>query len=262
MHSAIVDVAIGLALVYFLMALFVTTVQEALAALLNQRGKTLRDGMQHMLQGGGDVAQARNGREPSYLPASLFSAALLDVLGNAGRWTVPPLARVEQLPDGALKASLRPIAARAAGDWAEFDRQLQGWFDATMERVSGWYKLSVRYWLLGIAAVLAIGLNIDSFAIAKALSIDPILRAEVVARAEVLQRTGARAGDTNDVKARLDEIDKLREARLPIGLAAAVAEWNEQPMAGSARASCSSSYWVAFLPRWRHRSAPRFGSTS
>jgi hypothetical protein len=239
MHSAIVDVAIGLALVYFLMALFVTTVQEALAALLNQRGKTLRDGMLHMLQGGADVAQAllahplvrtqaRKKREPSYLPAPLFSAALLDVLGNAGRWTVPPLARVEQLPDGALKASLRPIAARAAGDWAEFERQLQGWFDATMERVSGWYKLRVRYWLLGIAAVLAIGLNIDSFAIAKALSIDPILRAEVVARAEVLQRTGARAGDTNDVKARLDEIDKLREARLPIGLAAAVAEWNEQ----------------------------------
>lgn len=239
MNNPMVDVAIGLALVYFLMALLVTTMQEALAALLNQRGKTLRAGLLNMLEGGGAVAQsllahplvrsqARQGREPSYLPAPLFSAALLDVLGAAGRWTVPPRALVEQLPDGALKASLRPIAARAAGDWAEFDRLLQGWFDATMERVSGWYKLGVRYWLFAIAAVLALGLNIDSFAVAKALWADPLLRTEVVAQAEAVRQAGAQGGDSKDLKARLEELDRLREARLPIGLGAAVVEWNRQ----------------------------------
>ena len=61
---------------------------------------------------------------------------------------------------------------------------IEGWFDGTMDRVSGWYKRRVQ-WISGVVAVvLVVCLNADTFAVANALARDPVLRAAVTNAAE------------------------------------------------------------------------------
>lgn len=102
-----IDVAIGLAFLYLLLALVVTTTQELLATYLNWRAKNLYAAIESMLQDAKtkakdgknessvvsqlfahpllknlrrDPASTQVGHGPSYIPSLTFAAALLDVL--------------------------------------------------------------------------------------------------------------------------------------------------------------------------------------
>src|SRR3954469_25164155 len=97
--SVILDVAVGLILVYLLLSLIATSVREGIAGMLNTRAKTLHDGMHELL---GDAklvedlynhptinslyrgidyetARAKN-KLPAYIPARSFSVALVDMI--------------------------------------------------------------------------------------------------------------------------------------------------------------------------------------
>jgi hypothetical protein len=105
--SLAIDVAIGLAFLYLLLALVVTTTQELIATYLNWRAKDLYAAIESMLQEAKTEASADKpaasvvsqlfahsllknlrkdpkstqiGHGPSYIPSLTFAAALLDVL--------------------------------------------------------------------------------------------------------------------------------------------------------------------------------------
>ena len=93
-NTAIIDVLVGLSLLYFFLSLIISQVAEMISSMTQWRSNILRQTLQQML--GDDLSKAlyqhplilslchdatpRSLRYPSYIPAHLFAAALLDVL--------------------------------------------------------------------------------------------------------------------------------------------------------------------------------------
>lgn len=83
-----------------------------------------------------------------------------------------------------LATIIRTLAEETAGGIETFRAAIEGWFDAGMERVSGWYKRWTQLWQLGIGLLLAIALDINMVTIATALWNDIPLRTAIVGEAE------------------------------------------------------------------------------
>jgi len=66
-------------------------------------------------------------------------------------------------------------------------KNLEHWFNDTMDRASGWYKRHTQLWLGIVGFVLALVLNVDTIAIATTLWRDPTLRQSVVDQAQNYQ---------------------------------------------------------------------------
>lgn len=183
---------------------------------------------------------------PSYIPASNFALALLDNIMPAGTTNLsgaagggPPSTpgSSREAPTSTLVKSLTPLRnaiiknltasdlqkalislVDAAGDDIDKARaNIENWYNATMDRVAGWYKRRTQAILLCLGFALSIIMNADTIAIYKSLFNDPPLRNSLVAAAEQY----ALSKDTNQTAAPEARIDanakKLYDLRLPIG---------------------------------------------
>lgn len=65
-------------------------------------------------------------------------------------------------------------------DFNEFTRKIEGWYNDTMDRVSGWYKRQTQFILFLLGIVLAIIFNVDTIDITNKLSTDKDARDQVV----------------------------------------------------------------------------------
>jgi hypothetical protein len=73
----------------------------------------------------------------------------------------------------------------AAGDNAQQVREnIEGWFNSTMDRVSGWYRRRTQMWIVVFGFVLAALLNADTIAIFRYLSVNEKAREALVKKAE------------------------------------------------------------------------------
>jgi len=121
---------------------------------------------------------------------------------------------------GALETTLKQTEDAAAATLVQAQHNIEVYFNESMERLSGTYKRRVQTFVLGIALIVSVLLNVDSIAIANSLATNPTLRASVVTMAEGYsppQDTTTTPLAT--VTALRAEIDKLG---LPIG-------WREFP---------------------------------
>lgn len=253
--STVLEAAIGLALVYLLLSLICSAVQEVLAQLLALRSTTLFAGIKTMLtpdlakdlythplintqyrQGWFDRLMGRHGM-PSYIAADTFVATLLDALQakavgsppfsaafTASGAPSPPAgpALVEEtilaIPDDSVRHVLLLLLDSAEGDYEKFKLRLAHWYDDTMDRVSGWYKRKVQLILLVIGLVVTLALGIDTISMSTAMWKEPTLRAEAVAVAQqtVKQTTGGATGSSRSVQ---DLNRQLNALQLPMGWA-------------------------------------------
>jgi len=155
MNSAVLDMAIGMIFIYLLMSLLCSAVQELLSSTFKLRAKNLQQGIDALLNDPNAAFFAHefhlhplidklapSGRSPSYIPASHFSAVVMDILDkNCNEDPFKNItAAVAGLPDGQMKQSLRIMAARCKGESDAFVNELEQWFDHSMDRASGWYK--------------------------------------------------------------------------------------------------------------------------
>lgn len=203
----IVDVAIGLALVYLMLAILVSSVHEMLAMYLQQRGKLLKKGIESLLCGA-TVAKDFDGsllkkiydhpsinilrdgtRLPAYIPSASYAVALADVLVQTGQAAKPLFAglpeAVKSLPEGDLKRSLTVLVDRAGGSPERLKALMEEQFNDVMDRVSGWYKRSSQSVMFVIALVFAVGLNIDTLHLGHEIIQDQNLRNRLIREAEV-----------------------------------------------------------------------------
>jgi hypothetical protein len=79
-----------------------------------------------------------------------------------------------------------------------------------MERASGWYKRKVQAMLLVLAAVVVIGLNVDTVHVGTALWNDAALRTAVAAQASAPQFRGS----PSDAASAIDHVAQLK---VPMG---------------------------------------------
>jgi hypothetical protein len=73
-------------------------------------------------------------------------------------------------------------------------RNIEEWFDDTMDRAGGWYKQHTQIWLGIVGFILALALNVDTTSIAFALWRDPTLRQNVLEQAQKYQMTSTKDG--------------------------------------------------------------------
>ena len=202
----IVDVALGLALLYSVLSLVASVVKEWVSTLLSLRAKNLRKGIETLI--GDDYAQrlyghplvntlAKGKKNPSYIGAETFASALVDLVaqdedGNPVVAMGDEAAKlVDRLGDNsALKPPLRALTHLGAETVDDLRRQVAGWFDEGMNRVSGWYRRQTQLIIFAIGAVVTVSSNASTVHVVQDLWRDDALRYAIA------QEAVAAASDT------------------------------------------------------------------
>jgi hypothetical protein len=81
----------------------------------------------------------------------------------------------------------------SAGDIEKARMFLENWYNATMDRVSGWYRLETQTLIFWLALVTCVILNVNTVVIAQSLYLSPSLRKAVEASSETYYKEKASA---------------------------------------------------------------------
>ena len=256
--SGILEVAVGLAFVYFALSTVASHINERVAGILSWRAKDLTKGIGNLLAEP-NLAQAvcqhpliarlgsKPGRAPSYIPAAAFSLALFDTVcpGPAAADIAQVRHALDQLPDTSARRALLTIVDSSYGDIARARQGVEAWFDSAMQRVSGEYKRRLLWFTLLVAAIVATGVGADTIALAQSLWQEEGLRAGLVAAAQ--SQTSA-----NNQNA----LQMLSSLNLPIGWSAlptTVSDWSLK-VAGllltTLAVSLGAPFWFDFLQQF------------
>jgi len=213
--STALEVAIGMIFVYLLLSLLCSAISEYIESVFNFRAKDLRRGIELLLNDhDADGSPAEKGEDyasklyahglirplyrsanklPSYIPARTFALALWNMAGAGAGGDTTDLAKIkaiiDQVPNDELKQALTTLIDEAQGSFDKARKNIEDWYDGSMDRVSGWYKRRVHRVMLVIGFVAAVAINADTINIGKALIRDPALRSSVVAAAEEAVKT-------------------------------------------------------------------------
>jgi hypothetical protein len=182
---------------------------------------------------------------PAYIPSRTFALAMIDILNQ--RKTMGDHAMVEihaflswhhsQFKDNKATEAMLALASDAHGDLKKFQKNLENWYNAAMDRTSGWYKRYTQTILLMIGLIMAMAFNVDSIRVSKVLWFDRDARQSMVDAASQYMKdhpqppgkvvTEAPAGseksfDANDLKTRLQATTQQFDAvtagaLLPVG---------------------------------------------
>ncbi len=80
----------------------------------------------------------------------------------------------QAIPNDSLRSSVSSLLVTAGDDYEKLLKATDAWFNAQMDRVSGWYRRQTQYVLIGIAALVVIGTGLDSIEVGKHLYATPI----------------------------------------------------------------------------------------
>jgi hypothetical protein len=231
--SQVLEVVIGLTLIYLVLSIGCSGIKEIIAAMFSLRAKTLEKGVRSMLKNGPNdyaallfghpliQATAPEGQKPSYISARMFASALFDVVAPsdpAQPRTIQSLrAGVSQIPDAKLRATLLNMIDSAGGDVDAARLKVEHWFDDTMARVSGWYKRMAQKIIFVAGLILCAAVNADTLMLVKELWSDQALRSAMVAQAgQRAQSTSPSDYVNQDGPSQLQRVaGEIREANAP-----------------------------------------------
>jgi hypothetical protein len=215
-----VDVVIGVALLYLLLTFVASALLEFISAARNWRALMLHDTIRNMLNdskllgvnevyqsplvlalGRGDAAKSwvdllepfgwhlTSGKTPpSYIPATIFSGAVLEGLMNkaAGSFDPSPDGTIDLIrsvlrhpqeakesdqngvaSQDALRSILETTLATQGASIQAVRFAIEKWFNDTMDRTSGWYKRRTQSCLLLIGIAIAFAFNVDTIGIVR-----------------------------------------------------------------------------------------------
>lgn len=249
--SVLLDVTIGLVLMYLLIALFCTAFQEWAAQLLQLRANHLQAAVTALLSGGNTtpspeatavldhplfklLAKTPAGK-PAYVTSENFANALISKLVPAGDLTIASLKAgiAGVVNNQGLTDTLNAIVrqAEAIHPVAKAEDQvrsamcgIQNWFDSSMGHATGWYTRKVRVILLIIAFFMVAATNADSIQVAVKLAGDSQLRARVAALAATTAPVAGTAGEELK-KLQAAAAEQLVKGDMMTGLAALPVGW-------------------------------------
>jgi hypothetical protein len=247
------DVLVGMAFLFFLLATVVSSINEVVQTVLNARARILTRGIKTLL---GDKEAANNffrewridrlakpagfirdrakslpgvadKRRASYIPSRAFALTLLETATRADDDPKPRIGKdlfdeakqtIDTLGIPFVQNSAQAVLTDAERKVDAIRTELERTFDEAMDRASGWYKRYVQWWLVAFAVAVAIGLNVNSFTVAERLWKDDALRAAVVDKADKAAAEDG-SGTTTATTAQdvADNVDEVTQLRLPIG---------------------------------------------
>jgi hypothetical protein len=121
-------------------------------------------------------------------------------------------AAIDLMGDTEVGRALRALAEQAGDSVEKMRKEVEDWFNSSMDRVSGWYKRRTKWIILGLGLILTIFLNVNSITLITTLSQNTTLRSVIVAQAEAFSKApNAMEADFEKNKADLEKLG------LPIG---------------------------------------------
>ena len=216
-NSTVLEWAIGIVFVYMLLAIICTTINEWVASGFGFRAKDLQKAIVQLLDGQplrNDTAsflekfyahpliagmknpdKSGSAAHPQYLQSRQFATTVMDLAttGKEGAITFDDLQNGVKngLPDGKVRTALLALLQNADGKLNVAQRNIERWFDDTMERASGWYKHRAQKITIVVAALLTICTNADTVRIGHILWTDGTLRSMIVEQAKARTESGA-----------------------------------------------------------------------
>ena len=115
---------------------------------------------------------------PAYISCAMFSTTVIEILRLKGTAStiMQEITMGIEMPrlskDPETKRYLQDLATKANGDVNAFKTSLELWFNETMDRASGWYKVRIQSLQFVIGLTLAMAININTFDLVKILSKD------------------------------------------------------------------------------------------
>ena len=217
--SEILDVAIGLIMMFLLLSLVVSSIKEAFETVLHHRSKDLERGLREMFGDrkrtgmvpafynhplisslyAGAYKRGKTSNLPAYIPSRMFALATVDLLASKSAPPVLPGARpadqqtvlqsfetsLANLPgESQVRGALEPLLLVANGKLSQLEAEIENWFDGSMDRVSGWYKRRTQIIISAIALSLAAFMNVDSLSIVRYINTSQTARAVLMNRVE------------------------------------------------------------------------------
>ena len=211
----IVDVALGLILLYSTLSLVASVVKEWISSVLGLRAKNLEKGIQTLI-GKAHAARlyghplvstlAKEKKLPSYIGSGTFASVVVDLLAHDenGKSLVVPRDRAAVLvdrvgDDPVLGPTLRALSNAGAETVADLRREIADWFDEGMNRVSGWYRRKAQGYIFVIGAVVAISANASTVHVVRDLWEDDALRYALAQQAVAVAGNAETTPDTLQV---------------------------------------------------------------
>lgn len=253
MGSSIIEVGVGLILVYMLMSLLVSQINNIIKNLLDVRGEYFVNELGRLvsdpqvrarLLAHPTIQALMHGDMVKNITADKLAEVLVDILAGSGE----ALEYLEQLHNSALvDRLLEPISdpnlrrrleqvLATARSLPDAKLKLIDWFNTTLNRMSELYRRRMQFFSLVVGALLAVLLNVDTLAVGRALWNDPVLRQATVAAADAtLSETDLAAADPGTVQESFatarQTMSQFLELRLPIGWMVDVVDASDQPLA-------------------------------
>ncbi|HTE12665.1 MAG TPA: hypothetical protein VK645_16910, partial [Chitinophagaceae bacterium] len=174
----------------------------------------------------GSPALFAKGRNlPSYIPSNNFAIALMDIAARGADTDavssdpaspVISLASIRKnilnIGNEYVQRALLTSIDTAQGDLNKAQKNIESWFNGSMDRVSGWYKRSTYWIIFWIGLLVSVGFNINTITIADYLYRNDAVRAAIVKRAEAIST------DTSFTQINYEQTKKeLETMNLPIG---------------------------------------------
>lgn len=232
MDLAMLDVAIGLILLYLLLSLVCSALVEAINHLLNRRGALLEVHLEQLM---GKVSLDELGRLPDFASLCRPRAQGSGWVAKIWAWKVRMLARIgigkrgrgsliSRFPSYVPKEAFADLAlawqarynqsrewcddhefgrmlsalTREAGDLAQRRKRICEWFDRAMARASERFKARTQVWYALVAAALIVFANADSIRLANEIARNPAIQAALVSEAGDVLNNPALAPPTVD----------------------------------------------------------------
>ena len=199
--SEILEVSIGLLLMFLLFSLIMTAARETLESVLKSRANILQKALSELLRPQGNADGHSGGitpqdalkvfnqhplifalypgdtvkpgwltNAPSYIPSTAFASAVLDLV-NAGQ-KLPP--------DSAIAKAYQIFLQQSNENSEKAKVEMAAFYDSVMERASGWYRRQTQWFIVIVGFFLALALNLNAVVIAKHLSRDQTVRESIV----------------------------------------------------------------------------------
>lgn len=230
MLSQALEVAIGLALVFFVLSLTASMIVESISRVLSRRAEDLNNAIKTMLKDPDNfyetsIYEAMIGstgsrffgkdktRRPSYIPASAFADGVVEVM-HKWKATHREQPLHHGLAAGPVRDRVEAIVAEFGEDLTQIRVGLESWFDATMGRLEGLYKRWAAVRLFFVGLFVAVVANVSTYEVGTTLWVDPAVRATVVAAAE---QVAASEDPSKEIEGLEGAIADLESFELPIG---------------------------------------------
>lgn len=240
--DAILEIAIGLVLIWLIISVSAAEVQDIISKILNRRAKFLEQSILDMFQGEQSFVEQfyahpviqslyktnlfGQPQKPDYIPNDAFAEVILEMFIQLGteadkfEQTARNLEKITNnknlnyfvnrlLPDVNIQTAA--VKARDVHEKAlQLKNNAETWFNRSMEKASRWYRDKAKFAAFLIGIGLAAFFNIDSLQITQQLWREPTLRQSLVAQAQTVDQT-AGLQSVSDLEARYAELS------LPVG---------------------------------------------